>query len=112
MITIDEYKAAVIRTWNPKLIGTDNIHNAIYGLAGETGETIDELKKWLFHGIPFDRAKIVKELGDIHYYLTALEILLDLSPEEIMETNKLKLEGRYPEGFTEGGGNREERRDK
>ena len=42
------------------------------GLAGEGGEAADLVKKLLFHGLEFTdeiRDKMVKELGDIMFYV-------------------------------------------
>lgn len=39
------------------------------GLAGETGEAIDYLKKVVAHGHKLDRDRIALELGDVLWYL-------------------------------------------
>lgn len=48
------------------------ILNFALGLAGETGEFIDVLKKHLFHGDELDRTKLIKEAGDICFYWVGL----------------------------------------
>jgi NTP pyrophosphatase (non-canonical NTP hydrolase) len=103
-MTYDEYKIAVLRTWHPDLSPNDSIKNAVFGLVGEIGEVIEILKKDEFHGVPKSEEKLRKELGDVHYYLTALEIFLNINGEHAMFENVQKLEARYPGGFTSGGG--------
>lgn len=80
------------------------IEEQIMGLAGEAGEVVDYLKKHLFHDKPFDREKLLEELGDLHFYFTTLLNEYDISLEEVHETNERKLRARYPEGFVPGGG--------
>lgn len=71
------------------------------GLAGEAGETVDYIKKVVFHGHPIDRERIKKELGDVSWYWATLAHVCGLTAEEVMETNIDKLMARYPNGFTE-----------
>ncbi|WP_036487113.1 nucleoside triphosphate pyrophosphohydrolase family protein [Myxosarcina sp. GI1] len=70
------------------------------GLAGETGEAIDYLKKHLAHGHELDRDKIALELGDVLWYLAVLAHELDLDLETIASMNLEKLKARYPQGFS------------
>lgn len=42
------------------------------GLVGETGEVVDLIKKHIGHSHPLDRAKLVKELGDVEWYMEAI----------------------------------------
>lgn len=48
------------------------------GLVGEWGELCDLYKKIVGHGHPMDRAKIIKEAGDIAWYLAELHTCLGL----------------------------------
>ncbi|MEO5367574.1 MAG: nucleoside triphosphate pyrophosphohydrolase family protein [Magnetococcus sp. WYHC-3] len=73
--------------------------NAASGLAGESGEFCDLVKKHVFHGATLDRDKVIKELGDIRWYLEQAAYLMDVSMEEIERLNVEKLRKRYPEGF-------------
>jgi NTP pyrophosphatase (non-canonical NTP hydrolase) len=70
------------------------------GVAGEAGEVADYLKKVLYHGHYFDQLKLVKEMGDVLWYLAALAETLDIGLEEIAVANIAKLRARYPDGFT------------
>lgn len=73
------------------------------GLAGESGEFNDIVKKLLFQGKPLTedvKTHLMKELGDvIFYWITACQAL-DLNPEEVIVANHAKLTARYPEGFS------------
>lgn len=69
------------------------------GLAGETGETIDVVKKHLFHKHGLDVEDLAKELGDILWYLSQLSLLFGISLEYVATKNIDKLTKRYPNGF-------------
>jgi NTP pyrophosphatase (non-canonical NTP hydrolase) len=69
------------------------------GLAGETGEVVEHIKKWVGHGHDLDVDKVKKELGDVLWYISELATVMDLSMEEIARANIRKLEERYPKGF-------------
>ena len=70
------------------------------GLAGETGELVDMLKKWVGHGHELDLGEVEKELGDILWYVAEIATILDLRLAQIAEKNEAKLSARYPEGFS------------
>ena len=76
------------------------------GLAGETGEVVDYLKKVLYQGKPYDIDKIADELGDLAWYVSALATTLDITLESIAQMNIDKLYKRYPNGFSEEASNR------
>lgn len=78
-----------------------NILHGCIGIATESGELLDALKKNLFYGKPLDTVNIKEELGDVMWYVAILCRELDLSMEEILQTNIDKLKARYPEKFTE-----------
>lgn len=72
------------------------------GLAGETGELLELIKKREYHGKNISKDRIKDESGDLLFYLTGLLIEEDLSIEEIMDFNTDKLRARYPKGFRKG----------
>jgi NTP pyrophosphatase (non-canonical NTP hydrolase) len=83
--------------------------NFAMGLAGEAGETVDLLKKWLFHGHTVEEDKLVKELGDVLWYVAALASSFGLNLDDVAKANVDKLLKRYPAGFsTEASLNRKE----
>lgn len=77
--------------------------NSIAGLAGEAGEVADMWKKIKFHNLDFNdetREKLIKELGDICWYLFSVADVLDISVEEIINKNIDKLKARHLHGFS------------
>ena len=74
------------------------------GFAGETGEVMELLKKYIRDGY-IDTIALEKELGDALYYLTKIASLFNLTLEGIMQTNYKKLIDRDARGVTRGSGN-------
>lgn len=99
-MTIHEYQKLAMTTLNPELSQKDVLINGVMGLCGESGEAIDIVKKHLHQGHELDREKLIKELGDIAWYLAETATALDVSLEEVLERNIEKLRSRYPEGFS------------
>ena len=98
-MTVNEYQKLAMNTLNPALSKKDVLINGVMGLCGESGEAIDIVKKHLAQGHPLDREKLIKELGDIAWYLAETATALDVTLEEVLEGNIEKLRRRYPEGF-------------
>ena len=98
-MTINEYQELAMTTLNPALSKKDVLINGVMGLCGESGEAIDIVKKHLAQGHPLDREKLIKELGDIAWYLAETATALDVTLEEVLQGNIEKLRRRYPEGF-------------
>ena len=90
---INEYQKLAMQTLNPELEKKEVLINSVMGLCGESGEAIDIVKKWLAQGHELDKEHLKKELGDIARYLA------DISLDEILQANIVKLQKRYPEGF-------------
>ena len=95
----NEYQKLAMTTLNPALSKQDVLINGVMGLCGESGEAIDLVKKHLHQGHPLDREKLVKELGDIAWYLAETAYALDVELDDVLEQNIAKLRARYPEGF-------------
>lgn len=68
-MTLEEYLKSALRTWADRP-AADRLRNAALGIAGEAGETVDIIKKYLYHGKSREetRAKLEGELGDLFYY--------------------------------------------
>jgi NTP pyrophosphatase (non-canonical NTP hydrolase) len=71
------------------------------GVSGEAGEVLELIKKWVVYGKPMARADLIKELGDIEFYLTGLRYVLDIGRQEVLDANFEKLAARYPTGYTD-----------
>lgn len=94
----------VLKTWNfAGRLRTPQDHqmNALVGLASEAGETLDIGKKMWFHTEKdFNsvyRPALVKELGDVIYYLLITLHVFGITMKEVLEVNREKLESRHPE---------------
>ena len=98
-MTINEYQKLAMTTLNPKLDRKDVLINGVMGLCGESGEVIDIVKKHLAQGHELDREKMIKELGDVAWYMAEIATVLDVELEEVLAQNIEKLKKRYPEGF-------------
>src|SRR3954467_12660452 len=70
------------------------------GLAGESGEVVDLIKKALYHKHNLDRDKLRLELGDVLWYLANIASLNGFKLEDIADQVINKLKTRYPDKFT------------
>lgn len=96
---VNEYQQKAMRTLNPSLDQKDVLINSVMGLCGESGEAIDIVKKWLMQGHELDKEHLIKELGDVAWYLAEAATALDVPLEAIFQSNLDKLEKRFPDGF-------------
>lgn len=74
---------------------------AAFGMSAEAGEFTEIVKKMFLQGKPYNEDNIEHlriELGDIMWYAAQACMALDVSFEEVLERNYLKLSKRYPEG--------------
>ena len=69
---VNEYQKAAMSTLNPALDKKDVLINGVMGLCSEPGEAIDIVKKWLMQGHALDREHLIKELGDLAWYLAGV----------------------------------------
>lgn len=76
------------------------LHSAI-GLATESGEFLDMLKKHIFYGKPLDLVNASEEVGDALWYSALAINILKTTLDDVMTVNIKKLQARYPEKFTE-----------
>lgn len=76
------------------------LHAAI-GIAGESGELLDAVRKLFFEGQPLDRENVIEELGDLCFYLEAACQAIGVTREEIEELNTAKLSKRYEGGYSD-----------
>ena len=106
-LTFEEYQRESRKTAVYPGRGNNFIYPAL-GLAGETGEVLEKIKK-----IIRDKAgkldeetkeKIAKELGDVLWYIAQLCTELGLSMEEVAKQNLEKLFSRKERGVLQGEG--------
>ena len=98
-MNINEYQTEAMKLLNPGLSESDVLVNALMGLCGESGEAIDLMKKHLYQGHALDQEKLIKELGDIAWYLAEAATGLQVDLSDILQGNLDKLHKRYPQGF-------------
>jgi NTP pyrophosphatase (non-canonical NTP hydrolase) len=98
-MTLDEYQLLAARTIGERT-PADQLANMALGLTGEAGETADMLKKHLFHGKPLDSDELIKELGDVLWYIAGMASAIGASLDDVAQRNVDKLRKRYPDGFT------------
>ena len=96
----NKYQTLAMTTLNKDLNKKDILINAVMGVCGESGEAIDIVKKHLHQGHELDKEKLIKELGDIAWYLAEAAYALDVDLSSVLEGNINKLKARYPEGFS------------
>ena len=83
-------------------VSPERILTAAIGITAEGGEFAEIVKKCFFQGKPFDedaQYHCKRELGDILWYVAQACIALDITMDDVIETNIEKLESRYPGGF-------------
>ena len=99
---VNEYQKAAMATLNPTLDKKDILINSVMGLCGESGEAIDIVKKWLMQGHELDKEHLVRELGDVAWYLAEAATALEVPLEAVFQGNQDKLRQRFPNGFDTG----------
>lgn len=99
-LNLNEYQQLAGRTANS---GTDDRRRivAALGLAGETGEFVDTIKKIVAHGHDVPDEKLKEELGDVLWYIAEACSAFGWKMDEVAIANIEKLKSRYPDGFSE-----------
>ena len=87
---------------------TPELMAQILGLVGESGEVAEKFKKVVRdkHGVlsEEDRQELLKELGDILWYVNAVSVLLGSNLADVAESNLNKVLSRKARGVTKGSG--------
>lgn len=78
------------------------------GLCGETGEVAEKIKKSFRDNIdltaPLEQAHLMKELGDVLWYIAALCSDLGISLDDVAKMNYEKLTSRKERNVLHGSG--------
>lgn len=69
--------------------------NGVLGLAGESGECCDIVKKNRFQGHELNKEHLIEELGDVMWYIAETASGLGVTLEEVAQYNLDKLHKRY-----------------
>lgn len=99
-MTMTEYQAFAMRTSRKDLSPDDHLFNAMMGLAGETGECCDLVKKCFFQDGRDIRNSLFDELSDVLWYVAEAATAMGWDLGDIAEHNIEKLTRRYPDGFS------------
>lgn len=95
---MNEYQELASRTAKED---PEEVINYGLGVSGEAGEVADMIKKRRFQGHTFSKEEICKELGDVLWYVSQLARMHGLTMDQVATANIIKLQKRYPEGFSE-----------
>lgn len=76
------------------------ILHALLLLSTEANELLDNFKKHTYYKKELDITNIIEEMGDMEFALAFLRDELNVSRQEVLERNMMKLNTRYKKGFT------------
>ena len=106
-MTFDEYQKESQKTARYPVVGAPFIYPTL-GLVGEAGEVAEKIKKIMRDngGVVDDARKteVMKEMGDVLWYLAQLAVTLDMSLEDIAINNLEKLKLRLKRDVIHGDG--------
>lgn len=108
---IDDYTQTALQTLSSDYAYGDitpQLMGMILGLSDESGEVLGKFKKLLRdkQGVltDEDKAEIIKELGDVLWYITTVSHLLGYSLEDVARKNNEKLLSRKQRDVLGGSG--------
>ena len=93
-MTLSEYLETCLGTWAKRDAG-DRLRNAALGIAGETGEIVEVVKKSLYHGKLSDECRVLAqgEIGDLFYYVIVYSHERGWLPADLARTIGAESEG-------------------
>ena len=100
-----EYQKLAMVTKKPFEDVKDQIIDALLGMSGEVGEIHEDFKKHYSRGKVIERDDLIKEIGDVLWYLAEMCDAHSIELEECAVRNIAKLKARHGEAFS-GLGNR------
>ena len=110
-MNIREYSEQAITTLLGEHDMTDmdaTLVSQVFGLVGESGEVAEKFKKLIRDNsgqiTEVDKKEIIKELGDILWYVNSVSHLLGSSLEDVAKGNLDKVLSRKARGVTSGSG--------
>ena len=91
-----------------KTLNVPEFIDKVLGLAGESGEFADKVKKIMRDKrgdfTEEERVELLKELGDVLWYVAEVSLYLDTPMSELAKMNLDKLASRKARGKLEGSG--------
>lgn len=94
IVDMTPYEADVMRT-APQLPSNDFLLWAAMGLC-EAGEVQNEVKKYIYQGATYSREKLIDELGDLFFYMTAIMSNAQITLNEVIAQNIEKRQDFVP----------------
>jgi len=97
-----DYQKKCLNTW----FGEEKLIRSFLGVAGEAGELMEKVKKYLRgdYGLEELKERSQKELGDILYYVAVCAHEQGLDLDRLAQQNIDKLAKRQEEGKIKGDG--------
>lgn len=90
-----------VKDLQEKGVPIERLLTAAVGITAEGGEFTEIVKKVAFQGkelSPDVKTHLIKELGDVFWYLAQACLALEVDFQTVVVTNMIKLASRYPEG--------------
>jgi NTP pyrophosphatase (non-canonical NTP hydrolase) len=84
--------------------GQERLVENTLGLVGEAGEVAEKIKKLIRDNNKYANEEIMKELGDVVFYATALANIYGRGLQEVLELNIQKLDDRQKRNKLRGNG--------
>jgi len=84
--------------------GRERLVENTLGLVGESGEVAEKIKKLFRDKGKFSDEDVLKELGDVLFYVVALSNIFGGNLRKTMEMNMAKLDDREQRGKLKGSG--------
>ena len=105
-MNFNEYQERAYTTARFPMIDEMGICYPVIGLAGETGEVSEKVKKFFRDGGDLLKFKqdITLELGDCMWYIASIAKLLGISLQDVAEGNITKVESRVQRNKIHGSG--------
>ena len=107
MSYVEPYTAQDYSLWvEDKIVteGQTRLVENVLGLVGEAGEVAEKIKKLLRDNTKVSSDDIIKELGDVVFYVTALANYFNSDLTEVLQNNMDKLNSRARRGVIKGSG--------
>lgn len=110
-MNINDYSTQALTTMHGDHATTDmsaSLLSQVLGLVGESGEVADKFKKLIRDKegrlSDEDATEIIKELGDVLWYINSISNLLGSNLEQVAQRNLDKVLSRKARGVTGGSG--------
>jgi NTP pyrophosphatase (non-canonical NTP hydrolase) len=102
-MNFNQYQEEAIKFAVPLDLFEEEVHG-ITGLVGEVGEIAEKFKKYVRDKTVISSEDMMKELGDVLWYISYLADLWDVSLDMVAGTNLSKLQSRKDRGVIQGSG--------